>query len=170
MIDYLYGTDFEGTTYDGRDFSTIYALIDPKYPAIPRYIGHSDSGVEYRMAKHITESLEGGKMRIVNLKQRWIRGLFSMGRQPQIKVIYSSMNPKYDVNDMEAHLINQYYQWSCNGTSRGDERIEHELKSTKVQKMVEFLRVQVKKAGLLLPEELDGKDNLGKAYPGILPD
>lgn len=187
MIDYLYGTDFEGATWNGRDFRTIYALIDSEQPMVPRYFGQTGVGDEYRIAKHISESL-GHERSASSLKQRWLRGVLSLGRQPEIKVIYSSTNPKYDYLDMEAALIHRYWPYISNVQGRGS-RIDDELYSEKGQQMWKFLELKLKKVGLALPEdlllssmspkgrlhtppkELDGKDwRLTKTYPGILTD
>ena len=106
--DYTYGMK--------RGQYTLYALEDPKYPGVIRYIGYTSATPEHRLGRHMGEVWGQDSQDAKILKQKWIRGLASQGRTPKIVPIYQSTDSS-KVKRLESVLIKYLWDGITNAVS-----------------------------------------------------
>jgi hypothetical protein len=145
-----------------RPWYTIYALVDPKYPDVPRYIGFTDGDIAWRLGRHLGETWGLDSQKELNLKQRWIRALVGNGRMPESIVLYRTN--EFDKAILaESVLIKYLWSGITNTKSCGEEKYKKRKNSKEGKLVIENLHKKYKK--------IDSKYNrieLSTIYPGIL--
>tara|TARA_Y100000592_G_scaffold56379_1_gene88568 strand:+ start:426 stop:911 length:486 start_codon:yes stop_codon:yes gene_type:complete len=144
-----------------RPYYTIYALVDPKYPDVPRYIGLTDGNPVWRLGRHLGETWGLDSQREVNLKQRWIRAIVGKGRIPEVKAIYQTKDVDR-ANLAESILIKYLWDGVTNASSIGDKTYKKRKNSRDGKLVLERIHKKYKN---LDPKFKD--KSLPRIYPGI---
>ena len=97
-----------------RPYHTVYALVDPNNRDVPRYIGYTNGEALWRFGRHLGECWGLDSMKVSNLKQRWVRGLCSVGVVPEPIVLYRSKNARRAA-EVESFLIKKFWKCLVNG-------------------------------------------------------
>ena len=147
-MDYLYRYD--------RKHSYVYALVDPR-DGSPRYIGYTDANPQFRLGRHYGETWGEDSKKEVNLKQRWIRGLESVGTGVGVVTIFEGASA--EARDIESALINKYWNWITNGgVGKDDTNIDGTIR----KKALRVFRSRF--------PNMKTYKTLRKSYPGLIID
>ena len=144
-----------------RPWYTIYALVDPQYPDVPRYIGFTDGNPVWRLGSHLGETWGLDSQKEANLKQRWIRAIVGKGRVPKVKIIYQTKDGER-ATIAESILINYLFKGITNATSIGDKTYKKRVNTKDGKLVLERVHKKYKK---LDPKFKD--ISLPDVYPGI---
>lgn len=111
-----------GIRPDDRDYHYLYALVDPKYPNVPRYIGETTINPRHRTARHVAECY-GHMKNENNLKQRWVRGINSLGREVGFIELFRERRSDSDIMNLESMMVHKYWDLISNGTLASKKKI-----------------------------------------------
>lgn len=104
----------EDKTNDGR-ICRIYALYDPRYPEIVRYVGKTVKKLSMRLSEHISDARREG----ISHKCTWIRLLLSLGISPQIRTLACVNVVEWQHHERE-WIEKSKTEYLTNSTSGGD--------------------------------------------------
>jgi len=152
-----------GIRPDDRDYHYLYALVDPKYPNVPRYFGETTINPRHRTARHVAECY-GHMKKEDNLKQRWVRGVNSLGREIGFIELFRERRIDSDIRKLESMMVHKYWDLVSNHQLINDKQIEL-LESKKYLKKT-FDEICEKN----FPDVKENSPNLRirRTYPGII--
>lgn len=93
----------------------IYALVDPRAPAIFRYVGKTTRSLGKRLSRHVFESRHEGES---THKCRWVRSLVRDGVRPQIVLLETVDSSEWEA--AERRHIAKHRATLTNATDGGD--------------------------------------------------
>jgi hypothetical protein len=93
---------------------SIYALFDPRFPEIIRYVGKTEKSLHHRLNRHLSDAKRG----IKNHRCNWIRSLLDAGLIPTIKLLEIASEDNW--KDCERRLIFENSKTITNCTIGGE--------------------------------------------------
>ena len=97
--------------------ATIYALFDPREPALVRYVGKTEKTMQFRLSRHLAETRLGLKAH----RFHWIASLLASGITPAIRLVAKVPASEWQLHERKwiKHYRNAGHPLT-NGSNGGD--------------------------------------------------